>query len=209
MRKPLLSIFLLCGLSLFAGNGKEPYLTVRENGTGAQSADLELIIGRLLDVPSFTTMTYYSERRKKERFLFEEASLLSVEPPLPAQGKDYAPQYKFELFLKDASFGDMKWAGEITCTDGVLSMKMTSITPIRFIGIEAAAEGVTPIRFIGIEAAAEGALEIVLNIKKKDTRLSVECLGLARDPIRIISKKRTEQSLRNRLIAFKNYILKP
>lgn len=194
MRKPLLSIFLLCGLSLFAGNGKEPYLTVRENGTGAQSADLELIIGRLLDVPSFTTMTYYSERRKKERFLFEEASLLSVEPPLPAQGKDYAPQYKFELFLKDASFGDMKWAGEITCTDGVLSMKMTSITPIRF---------------IGIEAAAEGALEIVLNIKKKDTRLSVECLGLARDPIRIISKKRTEQSLRNRLIAFKNYILKP
>ena len=64
-------------------------------------------------------------------------------------------------------------------------------------------------RFIGIEAAAEGALEIVLNIKKKDTRLSVECLGLARDPIRIISKKRTEQSLRNRLIAFKNYILSP
>ena len=194
MRKPLLSIFLLCGLSLFAGNGKEPYLTVRENGTGAQSADLELIIGRLLDVPSFTTMTYYSERRKKERFLFEEASLLSVEPPLPDSGEAYAPRYEFELFLKDASFGDMKWAGEITCTDGVLSMKMTSITPIRF---------------IGIEAAAEGALEIVLNIKKKDTRLSVECLGLARDPIRIISKKRTEQSLRNRLIAFKNYILSP
>ena len=178
MRKSLLSIFLVfCGVSLSAQDAEQPYLSVRETGETASSADLNRVIEKLTDVPSFTTMTYYSERRKKERILFEEAALLSIEPP-----------------LKDASFGDMKWAGEIICTDGVLSMKMTSITPIRF---------------IGIEAAAEGALEIVLNIKKEDTRLSVECLGLARDPIRIISKKRTEQSLRNRLIAFKNYILSP
>lgn len=195
MRKPLLSIFLLCGLSLFAGNGKEPYLTVRENGTGAQSADLELIIGRLLDVPSFTTMTYYSERRKKERFLFEEASLLSVEPPLPAQGKDYAPQYKFELFLKDASFGDMTWKGEILRRDNAFSLKMKTATPIRF---------------LGIEAAAAGALGIELYIvKDENAPLQVSCVGSAGEPIRIISKKRTEQSLRNRLIAFKNYILSP
>ena len=165
-----MSIFLVfCGVSLSAQDAEQPYLSVRETGETASSADLNRVIEKLTDVPSFTTMTYYSERRKKERILFEEAALLSIEP-------------------------DMKWAGEITCTDGVLSMKMTSITPIRF---------------IGIEAASEGALEIVLNIKKKDTRLSVECLGLARDPIRIISKKRTEQSLRNRLIAFKNYILSP
>lgn len=190
-----MSIFLLCGLSLFAGNGKEPYLTVRENGTGAQSADLELIIGRLLDVPSFTTMTYYSERRKKERFLFEEASLLSVEPPLPAQGKDYAPQYKFELFLKDASFGDMTWKGEILRRDNAFSLKMKTATPIRF---------------LGIEAAAAGALGIELYIvKDENAPLQVSCVGSAGEPIRIISKKRTEQSLRNRLIAFKNYILKP
>ena len=195
MRKSLLSIFLVfCGVSLSAQDAEQPYLSVRETGETASSADLNRFIEKLTDVPSFTTMTYYSERRKKERILFEEAALLSIEPPLPDSGEAYAPRYEFELFLKDASFGDMKWAGEITCTDGVLSMKMTSITPIRF---------------IGIEAAAEGALEIVLNIKKKDTRLSVECLGLARDPIRIISKKRTEQSLQNRLIAFKNYILSP
>ena len=161
MRKSLLSIFLVfCGVSLSAQDAEQPYLSVRETGETASSADLNRVIEKLTDVPSFTTMTYYSERRKKERILFEEAALLSIEPPLPDSGKAYAPRYEFELFLKDASFGDMKWAGEITCTDGVLSMKMTSITPIRF---------------IGIEAAAEGALEIVLNIKKKtpDSRSSV------------------------------------
>ena len=131
MRKSLLSIFLVfCGVSLSAQDAEQPYLSVRETGETASSADLNRVIEKLTDVPSFTTMTYYSERRKKERILFEEAALLSIEPPLPDSGEAYAPRYEFELFLKDASFGDMKWAGEITCTDGVLSMKMTSITPI-------------------------------------------------------------------------------
>lgn len=197
MRKIILSIcFTIAAAAAFAATGTEPYITVNESAqqenTGRTVTD---ILRRLTDFPSFTEMTYWSEWRKKERILFEEAKLLSLTPPLPEKiaTDTIAPRYDFTLFLKDASFGDMEWEGALTCDSTHILMTMTNRTPVRS---------------LGINAVEPRALEIILEITIRNSNLEIESRGYAHEKIRLITKERATKSIENRLLAFQNYILK-
>ncbi len=197
MRKIILSIcFTVAAVAAFAATETEPYITVnesaRQENTGRTVTD---ILYRLTDFPSFTTMIYRSEWRKKDRILFEEAELLSLDPPLPEtiSRESVAPLYNFSIFLKDASFGDMEWKGTLTCDSSRIRMTMKNSTPVRSLGINA----VEPL-----------SLEIILEIAIRDSVLEIESRGYAHEPIRLITKERAAKSIENRLLAFQNYILK-
>lgn len=184
-------LMLLTGVA-FAEN--EPYIFIEESTVVENSDHTRAeILARLTDFDSFTQMSYWSERRKKQRILFEEAKLLSITPPLPPilDEEEIASHYDFSLFLKDASFGDLNWSGTLDYQKDRLLMKMRNSSPIRA---------------LGIEAAPAETLEIELEIKATADGLAIACRGSALNKIRFISKERATQSILNRLLAFQNYI---
>lgn len=197
MRKIILSIcFVLLASEAFTVSEAEPYISVNKlSRTENNRHTVPEILSRLTDFASFTEMTYWSEWRKKERILFEEAELLSLTPPLPEKiaSETIAPRYDFTLFLKDASFGDMEWKGTLTCDSTHILMTMKNSTPVQS---------------LGINAVEPQALEITLKIAIRDSVLEIESRGYAYKKIRLITKERATKSIENRLLAFQNYILK-
>lgn len=196
MRKLLLSIyFSFLSIALLAQVEDEPYITViEEKEKDLTGKSISQLIHRLIDVESLTTMTYYSEWRRKERLLYKEAKLLSIEPALPlkATEKNLAKRYDFKLVLDDVSFGEMTWKGFIQHDSNNLLMKMKNIDPIIS---------------LGFEAAPAQTIEIILDIEKTGSTLHVKSTGYAHYPIKVITKKRATESIRNRLLAFQKYIL--
>ncbi|MDY3939651.1 MAG: DUF6675 family protein [Spirochaetia bacterium] len=197
MRKIILSIcFVLLASEVFSTSETGPYISVSElSRTENSGHTVPEILSRLTDFASFTEMTYWSEWRKKERILFEEAKLLSLTPPLPEKiaTETIAPRYDFTLFLKDASFGDMEWTGSLTCDGTHILMTMKNSTPVRS---------------LGINAVDPQSLEITLKITIRGSVLEIESRGYAHEKIRLITKERATKSIENRLLAFQNYILK-
>lgn len=188
--------FAIAAAAAFAATEAEPYIAVTESARQENTEHTVTdILLRLTDFPSFTQMTYWSEWRKRDRILFEEAKLLSLDPPLPESitKETIEPLYNFSIFLKDASFGDMEWQGSLSCDSRHILMTMRNSTPVRS---------------LGINAVEPKSLEITLNITIRDSILTIESRGYSYEKIRLITKERATKSIENRLLAFQNYILK-